>query len=154
MSSASTTFGAGGTISPSAAQVNGWAQGTLGYAQVTASQGSITTEVDLTGLTVTVTLVAGRRIRLTGLVRAQSTVADDVFRLSIKEGSTLIQALDRIMRPANTDVTVDGSVVINPSAGSHTYKLTGQRIVGTGTQQVSAATGFIAFILCEDIGAV
>ena len=49
-----------------ASKMNELPKGVLGYAQVTANQGSITTGSDLTGLSVTVTVPAGRRLKITG----------------------------------------------------------------------------------------
>src|SRR5262245_32050604 len=42
--------------------------GVIGYVAVTSSQGSITTIVDLTSLTITFTALADRRYRVTGFV--------------------------------------------------------------------------------------
>lgn len=128
---------------------------TLGYAEVTANQGSITAEVDLTSLTVTVTVGSNRRIRITGYVPAlSSSVAGDGGRLSIKESTTLLQlAQDEIgSTAAGASPTLIAQTVEMPSAGSHTYKLTAQRVSGTGTLTMNADATFPAYILVEDIG--
>lgn len=127
--------------------------GSLGRAIVTASQGSITTEVDLTGLVVTVTVAANRLIQITGYVQFKSTVVDDVAGLVIKESTTQLGAALKEMRPANIgSQLVAHALVVAPSAGSHTYKLTGQRVAGTGTLTAEAGATFPAFILVEDLG--
>lgn len=129
--------------------------GQIGYAQAIANQGSITTEVDLTGLSVNVSVASGRIIRVTGYVPAfSSTVAGDAGRISIKEGATLItlgQAF--ISGTAAGANTIMPQVVLSPSAGSHTYKLTGVRVSGTGTFTMNADPTFPAYILVEDITA-
>lgn len=129
--------------------------GQIGYAQATANQGSITTEVDLTGLSVNVSVAAGRIIRITGYVPAfSSTVAGDAGRISIKEGATLVtlgQAF--ISGTAAGANTIMPQVVLSPSAGSHTYKLTGVRVSGSGTFTMNADPTFPAYILVEDITA-
>lgn len=150
MSSSSSTFVSGG--SPTAAQVNGWAQGTIGYAQATSNQGSITTGVDLTSLSVPVTLVAGRRIRITGSTYPSSTVTSDRVTMTINEGGTQLQ--EGSIVPTSSAIHIERSVVLTPSAGSHTYKLTMARSVGSGTVTSNASATFPAFILVEDIGAV
>ena len=153
MASSSSTFTSG--AAPTAAQVNGWAQGTLGYAQVTANQGTFTTPTDLTGLSVAVTLVAGRRIRVTGQVIFTSTVGNDTAELQIREGATLLQEATATCGAANSGVaTVHSSIVLAPTAGGHTYKLQGTRNSGTGNISTVANANAIAFILVEDIGAV
>lgn len=148
--SASRTYTVGQVLT--ASQVNDLPQGTIGYAQVQANQTGITTEVDLTTLTVTVTLVAGRRIRIVGSILVQSTVAGDAMEMNIKEGTTILQVGVEIEGLANQYVSIEKSVVIQPSAGTHTYKLSLQRLIGTGTLTMIAAANATAFILVEDIG--
>jgi len=124
----------------------------LGYAQATSNQGSITTEVDLTSLSVTVTVGTGRRIRITGVCRAQNDTANSGFALQIQEGVTEFQTDSQRLPAASEPGTFHAVAVITPSAGSHTYKLTGQR-QGVGTATTIAAAAAPAFILVEDIGA-
>src|SRR4029077_6770938 len=128
------------------------AAGSVGYAQVTANQTGITAEVALTGLSVTVTLPAGRRIRITGNVLAQNTNADPA-NLYIKEGATYLQAEVTYLNPVNTNLTMLASVVLTPGAGAHTYNLQMARSAA-GTVQMSAAATSPAYILVEDIGPV
>jgi len=42
--------------------------------------------------------------------------------------------------------------VIQPGAGSKTYKLSAQRLGGTGTGSTAASATFPSLILVEDIG--
>ena len=131
------------------------AGGTLGYAQVIADQTGITTETDLTGLTVAVTVGAGRRIRVTASVLVYGSVVSDEFIVNIKEGATVLQraGYDSLTGAGTSRPTsVERSVVLTPSAGSHTYKLSLLRNQGTGSLTSSAGTTFPAFILVEDIG--
>lgn len=124
---------------------------TLAYAEVTANQTGITTEVDLTGLTVTVTVPAGRRIKITTSIYINRTVADGVSVLRIKEGGTQLHQADYFVRNAAEAQTVERSVVITPSAGTHTYKLTLALGTGTGSTGLVAAATFPAYILVEDV---
>jgi hypothetical protein len=121
----------------------------LGYAQVTASQGSITTAVDLTGLTVTVNVLSGQRIKITGFVaQFSSTVSTDVAQLMIYEGGTMLQAtIQPLVTGAGAGIT--SISVLSPTAGSHTYKLMALRTAGTGTITLNAAATYPAFILVE-----
>ncbi len=129
-------------------------QGTLsgGYAQAVASQGGITTVVDLTSLTVTVTPLAGRRIKITGSIIVQSTVANDAILMRIQEGATVLHGAQMHVLVINQDDTLEKTVILQPTASAHTYKLTLQRAAGTGTITMSAAGTQPAFILVEDIG--
>lgn len=134
------------------ARMDGFPRGWLGYAEVTANQGPITNEADLTGLSVTVTMDADRRIRITGGgTITTASGADPVGR--IYAGGSAVgrwgQALD-----SGTGVEgmyMQGAAVITPSSGSLTCKLTLEDTSDLGVT-LAAASGSPAFILVEDIG--
>lgn len=130
---------------------SGW--GTLGYAPVTTNQGSITTVVDLTALTVTVTVGTGRRIRIRAQIAAQSTVNGDGALMQIMEGGTQLMAASTYLSSSTLGLPVICEVILTPTSGSHTYKLTLQRIIGSGTLTMNANATAPAYILVEDIGA-
>lgn len=149
--STSRTFVAGAVLT--AAQVNDISQGTLGYAQAVANQTTITTVVDVTSCTTTVTVVAGRRVRITGELIAGSTVGTDIGRMSIKEGATLLQFCDAPLSiGGGSGNKFIANVILQPSAAAHTYKLTMERTVGTGSITVVAGATFPAYIHVEDVG--
>lgn len=125
--------------------------GWIGYVEATANQTTITTEADLTSLSVTVTAGTTRRLRLTGKVNFTSTVANDGAKLRIKESSTVLNAADNATPTGAGGVFIFASAVITPSAGSHTYKLTLAR-TGTGTLTMNASATEAAYLLIEDIG--
>jgi hypothetical protein len=128
-----------------------YAAGQLGYAQVVANQGGITALTDLTNLSVTVDFGANRRIKISMDALVNRTVADGVSSLLIREGGTILQ--DAEVRPSTTEaVFVHRHVVITPSAGLHTYKLSLVRANGTGTTGIVASSTFPTSILVEDIG--
>jgi len=132
------------------------AAGTLGYAQVVANQVTITTNVDLTGLAVTVTVGTARRIKISAEIGVGVSNIDTTARIQIQEGATVLQRRDA--KPDVSDGTTNlyelgASVVLTPAAGVHTYKLTLERVAGTGNVQLGAGTTFPAFIIVEDIGA-
>lgn len=126
--------------------------GTLGYVQVTAGQSGITTPVDLTSLTLTLTAGTGRRLRVSAFCFFQSTVVDDLATLTILQDGSQVSAGQTLMRPAGQPTSVFVAVVISPTAGSHVYKLQGGRAVGTGTLTMVALATVPAFLLIEDIG--
>lgn len=125
----------------------------LGYASVTANQGSITAETDLTGLSVTVTCAASRRIRITLRTQVYSSVAGDNVGVRIKEGTTTLDDVNVTAVQANTQLLCYVQAVVTPTAGAHTYKASVRRSTGTGSITNLAATTAPAFILVEDIGA-
>lgn len=131
--------------------------GRLGSAIATASQGSITTAVDLTNLSVAVTISsafagASRRIKISALAPFSSTAASDTVRLFINEGATVLQQADILMSPTTGRTTTGVAFVeITPTSGSHTYKLQASRVAGSGTVTMNALTTAPATILVEAI---
>jgi hypothetical protein len=127
--------------------------GWLGYAEITADQSGITSLADITGLSQAVTVNSDRRIKITVHGRIQTTSATDRNSVVIREGSTQLQVVyDAIPDSVNPSEAFEGSVILTPSAGSHTYKVSAQRVTGTGTVTFGAAATAPAFILIEDIG--
>jgi hypothetical protein len=150
-----------GTSAASHALNTAWVHGSvvsdfdsvLGYAQVTAIQSGITTVVDLTSLTVTVTVpYAAHRVKISAHCLCDSSVAGDVANVSIQEGATVLQ-IGKIYLPLSaTQYTMHVEAVVVPTAASHTYKLTMVRDTGSGNLRMVAGATFPAFILVEDLG--
>jgi hypothetical protein len=139
---------------PAAVQARISAAGVLGYAEVTANQATITSEVDLTGLTSTVTVGTSRRIQITAVIRFGVTNANNNALLRIKESTTVLQIGDQESprTSATANHTIMTSRILTPSAGPHTYKLSLEMNAGTGSISMIAGTTNPAFILVEDIG--
>lgn len=148
------TFNNGDILSE--AHLDALPAGWLGWIERTSDQGSITSEVDVSGVTLAVTLNASRRIKISAFGQHAATNTDSVAQLTIKEGSTVI-AYDR--SPTTfTSLSYNNAMnpwkIITPSAGAHTYKLTVQRLVGTGTVTLVADTDRPVTLLVEDLGPV
>jgi hypothetical protein len=126
--------------------------GTLGYAQVTANQGSIVTETALTGLSKAVTVGAGRRIKITASINVEPSDTTTGAKLRIKEGTTTLRQLGMPRQDPAVIDTIDGSVVLTPSAGVHTYYLTLEADRSGGGSLILQGTSGPCFILIEDIG--
>lgn len=140
-------------ISPTPSPGSGAPGSTLGYAQITADQTSITTEVDLTGLSTTVTVPEGRRLRISMQTAVINSLADTRTDVNIKEGATYLQRSFTSVGSAGITETLASSVIVTPSAGTHTYKLSAAATGGTAT--IDAGSEWISYILVEDItGAV
>lgn len=146
-----TTINAGNVRGPEGPPGGGF----LGIAQSTTSQGSITAEVDLVGCSVTVTVDAGRRIKLTAKGSAYGTIANDQFVGRIKEGATILGRWFNAPMPiSGRHLNQSGVVVITPSSGVHTYKLSFERTIGTGTANFVPSAEDPIILLVEDIGPV
>jgi hypothetical protein len=124
-----------------------------GYAQVTSSQSSLEGGVDLTSLTVTVTVRASSRIRITGSCNLAGSVAGAAITLNVQEGATVLNSGKGHVVTANEGDRYRAEVILTPSTGSHTYKLNAVRASGSGTVTMNASATEPAFILVEDLGA-
>ena len=137
-----------------AANYNQLPRAQMGYASITASQGSITAETDLTGLSVTWTSPATRLIRTTITVEVGSTVAGDVAELKLTDGSNT-QITRSVQHISSTGAATVKMVLVHietVTSGSKTRKARLNR-QGTGTLTASAFANAPAFIVVEDIGA-
>lgn len=133
---------------------NAW--GTVGYAQVTAAQSGITTQADLTGLSLTWTAIANRRYKIRFYGEINGSVAGDLLIAYITDGANVAQQRHIITVPALVAgtgySTITMELVQTPSAGSVTRKARLERNSGTGTASLNAGSALPAFILVEDIG--
>lgn len=139
-----------------AAQVKQIPGGWLGRAEVAAAQAIATgTETDLTGMSLTVTVGSSRVILLAAAGLITRTVADGASIGRFKEGAT---ELGRWAQSAPSAIAESdqacGFVLLTPSAGAHTYKLTLQRFSGTGSVSLSAGATNPAYFLIADLGPV
>jgi hypothetical protein len=130
---------------------------TLGYAQITSNSAptSSTTAVQVTGLSVTVTIPAGgRKIKITGYTPALSNSSAAVNILTIWDGTVAIgtqigQSNSGAGSATGSNTNCICIAVVTPSSGSKTYNIgyattAGSTILGAGS------TG-PAYILVEAI---
>lgn len=122
----------------------------LGSASATSDQGSITTIVDLTSLSVTVTVPAGATtVRIRGYVRCTNATADAYNEVYIFESSTQLGQAAANSRSGTVVECVQPQYIGTASAGSHTYKLQGLGNGGTMTARASAtAPNYITVECC------
>lgn len=119
-------------------------------AAVTTTQAGISSVVDLTGLVITATAVAGRRWKLSGNVRVTQNTLDSVPELYITNGAgTIINRRGISLAAGETGhIHVEADVVT--TAGSLTYKL--RLTSGAGTVDLTAASDIVANFRIEDLG--
>lgn len=130
-------------------------RGVKGYAQVIASQGGITAETDVTGLSVTWTAIASRYYRTSFYANLFSTAADDNVIVKITDGAAAMRARGSVItRLASFGIVCQGEVIESGLSGSITRKLRALRNSGSGTVTVEATGTYPAFIIVEDIGPV
>ena len=127
------------------------AAGIIGYAQVVANQTGIGAgDNALTGLSVAVTVVAGRRLQVSGRCTA-AAAATSHATLKIKEGSTQLAAA-AYNNPPVAGAGLFVNTYLTPTAGSHTYFLAGTAV--TSNWDMAASATAPAYIAIEDVGAV
>jgi hypothetical protein len=129
--------------------------GWIGYATTTTSSGLITAETSLAsiGLTQAVTVGTSRRIKIDLTCRIDyNNSTGDRWILRIKEGSTELKlARGPASGFATNPITATCWTVLTPSAGSHTYFASVERI-GTNSIQVLHGGGEVGELLIMDIG--
>jgi len=112
---------------------NALSRGIIAVATKNTSQGSITSLVDLTDMSVTITAEANRRYLVMGYSTAVSSVASDTINLDINSGATLKQRAGLVSQTNAVSVSLHPVFYDVPGAGSVTYKLRMMRGAGTGT---------------------
>lgn len=112
-----------------------------------SDQNSITTEVDLTGMTITFTAGTSRRYKITAVVEVEGNGTTTSAYIRLKTGATLVrERFVAVQGPSGRPASTSLVVTVTPSAGSITYKLTG----------AAASADFNCtdrYLLIEDIGA-
>ncbi len=131
--------------------LGGASRGSLGYAALAADQTPVVAEADLTGVTVTTPAIVGaRRLRITAQCRVHSSVGEDEPYLAIKEGATVLGSYYTTVVGVMRSEILFGQLIVLPTAGAHTYKLSLTRNQGTG--DLTAIAAGHTYILVEDIG--
>lgn len=126
---------------------------TLGYAQITSDFNTTTvgSDVDITGLSKTVTVPAGGRyIKVTVFTSDlySDAAANTDLYLRIKEGASILATGRRQSFKTNDVTGMTVMYVVAATAGSHTYKVAMQQSAA-GTLHIAAQEK--AFILVEAI---
>lgn len=120
----------------------------LGSGTATADQLGITTTVDLTGLTATVTVPAGgHMVRISGHLVLRQLTSSGQIDLAIYEDATVLNDW-RFDAAAGNHVTANPLVITTPAAGVHTYKFTLQTSAGT-VGLLATASDFNPYLLVE-----
>lgn len=156
--STSRVFTAGQVLT--AAQMNDLPQGLLAIQRGTSDVGptSGTTELDIITAPAVTPAGTNRRIKVSFHCRGLTgTVAGDIFILRIKEGPTVYQEshynVPGTSGSSATAIASDFSVIIDsPPASSHTYRVSIQRLAGTGTAICTGSATGPLHLQVEDVG--
>jgi hypothetical protein len=134
-----------------AANVNNLPGGWIGYVERVTDSSTWTTAIsDVAGMSQAVTVNANRKIRISACFSV-TTSTEDAHDFYIREGSTALRGVRHVWGNISPSDFIDFSVVLNPSAGSHTYKLSAEK-ANAGTGNILASGTNPAFLLIEDLG--
>lgn len=122
-------------------------------AAVFLNQAGITADTDITGLTVTVPVAAGRRVKASVIVHVSCSVALDAYSVRLKRNGLQIAAGEGQAISAGNQQVVAFTVDDYPTAGSYTYKVSLARLGGSGTLTMFATSAVPAVLLVEDLDA-
>lgn len=127
----------------------------MGAVQVSSNQGSITSEVDLTSATLTLTLVSGRQYEVTASgLGCGSTVTTDLYQVNLYVGATDVKQ-GRNLCASSSGPSGGWSInTIVTGSGSTTIKLKVQRATGTGTLIHYANSTGVTDLVVKDVGPV
>lgn len=126
------------------------AKGRVGHVGITSAVTGISTEADVTGLTVTFTAEAERYYKITWIGRVQQQTSAGTVTARITDGSNVSKiAWVKALSAAAVD-NVMLVVLQSPGAGSVTWKAR----IGTsaGTVDVNASSTAPSYIIVEDMG--
>lgn len=131
--------------------VNQLPGGWLGYVEITSSSSTFTSLSDISGLSVTVTVNSNRAIRITAHAAVSKTTNNGFIKGFIREGSTTLDLfMDDTIVSGGRALAEASTVILGPTGGSHTYKISMQAENADG--QISASSTQKAWLLVEDIG--
>lgn len=144
-------------ISPGDFGVNALGLVPGGYAQIVANSAAVssTVAVPVTGLSVTVTLSATRRYRVSVQAAVRSSVVNDRVGVQITDNGTLIHnQATTVPAVANVSENHHSARVLNgPAAGTHTIAVqVAQGTGATGGVFLAGAATTVTYLMVEDIG--
>ena len=128
--------------------------GRVAHTKITAVAGGYTgTAVDVTGLTASVSQVAGRRYRIQVHLEVSSSQVTDIGLLTVtgSDNVAIARAVPYFAHGGAHTVTLT-HVEDASSTATVTRKCRYNRAIGSGTHQIEASSQFPCTILIEDIG--
>lgn len=123
--------------------------GWIGYAERTTNQGTITAQVDIASVTVTVTAGSSRRLLAEASCRIDQAGSAANAEAYVLENAAVVSK-SSITHPVGAAAMHFPKAVRTPSAGFNTYNLAAA--TGAGVAAVIATSDQPAFILVQDIG--
>jgi hypothetical protein len=121
---------------------------------LTANSATFTTIVDISGYTITFTALANRMYKLEMYCHVSSSIAGDYVKMHIRTNAgTTIGAGLLELPVVNEEQTISAVAFVTPGAGAVTYKVSGERISGTGSLMVESSATVPSILSVQDFGA-
>jgi hypothetical protein len=149
---ANTTFTTGAILT--AAQMNNLPFGMVGkVSYATAQTGISTSYVDMTGITVTFTAIAGRQYKFTYQGSYYSSTAANLPAIQFLDGASVISSPMQMYTAGTSaySTIISGFVLSTLTAGSHTIKCQIKVFNGSGTGNLQNDNS-PGILLIEDLG--
>jgi putative SOS response-associated peptidase YedK len=124
--------------------------GVMGFITKTTNQTGITTQTDITGVTLTFTAAANRRYKVSLYCRAQQITSPSNNEVYITTAANALLQVSSYNHAANDFVTHHAVVILSPAAGSVTYKA--RAATGAGTSSILCDATYPLDFWIEDIG--
>jgi hypothetical protein len=130
-------------------------QGLVVRASKTANQTTITTIVDVSGLSVTFTATASRLYKIEAQGLMFSSAADNLCQLTIADSANAVVATAATMSRSTTlGTTIRATGFLSGISGSVTYKVRAARLSGAGNLTFVASATSPGLLWVEDVGTV
>jgi hypothetical protein len=125
--------------------------GLIGYATITSNSSNFTSEADISGLTVTMTWVAGRLYRFEAFGLVGSSVSGDEIKIFINVAGSDVTLADRSINDSTANESVYCAGILTGS-GSTTVKVRGARAQGSGNCSIKASSTVPFWLFVYDVG--
>jgi len=129
----------------------------LDYDSTTSISATTTGAAIDTGISVTASVITGRRYRVTAHFTGLRGTTGDSGQVTITDGSNVVMLGSGRIYIDATGVEVEGRTIIlidQPSTGTKTYKMRHENVTGGGATGVGASATRPTYIMVEDIGLV
>ena len=144
-----TTFVSGAILT--AAQQNNFPRGLMGYVSKTDGNFTFSSEVDITGMSISFTGIANRLYRISTGIVAQKTTNSGTVYITAKDTSNNVLNQTGGAQTAGSDLNLSTNFVIT-ATGSTTIRLTAQASSASGLVYANAFVK--ATFIIEDIGGI
>ncbi len=131
-----------------------WVNRVLGYVSINSpdQMGITGTATTLTGVSISFTLTAPARVKVTGQLRGNGSASTTVVEHGLRDNGSQVLTWTRGANSGNTAALTSSqavSGVLNLASGSHTFTVTSRVVAGGGTYNSRPQAGEPIYLLIE-----